>query len=460
MIGKINTKGLNVNGLIEEYKVASGGKVSAGDFVEFVNNSKVDTVGMNIYRAAISAVALDENRVFIAYLVCVDSNYKIYGKICTVNGTKITYSLDTVLKSYGNLIQSISVVKLNNNRIAISYIYEFESASLSGLKLEVFNINGSEITQSMVDFGYVDAGITGYSTLSTIALDENRVLAVFTCKLASTNPYVLLGVVFKITDELNHGSMIYMTEVSSSDMKKNLSVIALNANKVFVAYSSKSNTLHGIICTIDEMLIKLETDTELSEDKASGDTISAVILSENKVFIGYSGGVDEDGIRTYCLYGMLCSIDEVSVNVINNVLLNSEVYSGSAISAILINENKVLIVHSCGSERYLCKMICSIQETEILMEADTVLRRTTQTNNAMFFSIAATKCNENNVFIAYSETNGLPYMCMNCILQSIIPEVKCLSRFLKQIAGVAKTSGQAGEFVKVIIPKYMSESEE
>lgn len=105
-------------------------------------------------------------------------------------------------------------------------------------------------------------------------------------------------------------------------------------------------------------------------------------------------------------------------------------------------------------------MICSIQETEILMEADTVLRRTTQTNNAMFFSIAATKCNENNVFIAYSETNGLPYMCMNCILQSIIPEVKCLSRFLKQIAGVAKTSGQAGEFVKVIIPKYMSESEE
>lgn len=346
MIGKINTRGFNINGLIEEYKVASGGKVSVGDFVEFVNNSKVDEVGMNIYRVAISAVSLDENRVFVAYLTCVDDDYKIHGNICTINGTKITYGLGVVLKSYGNLIQSISVAKLSNSKIAISYIYEFESAGQSGLKLEVFNINGSEITQSMVDFGYVDAGTTGYSTLSTIALDENRVLAMFTCKLASTNPYVLQGVVFKVTDELNHGSMIYMTEVSSSVMGKNLSVIALNANKVFVAYSSKSNTLHGIICTIDEMLIKLETDTELSEDKASGDAISTVILSENKVFIGYSGGVDEDGIRTDCLYGMLCSIDDVSINVINNVLLNSEVYSGSAISAILINENKVLIVHS------------------------------------------------------------------------------------------------------------------
>lgn len=346
MIGKINTKGLNVNGLIEEYKVASGGKVSAGDFVEFVNNSKVDTVGMNIYRAAISAVALDENRVFIAYLVCVDSNYKIYGKICTVNGTKITYSLDTVLKSYGNLIQSISVVKLNNNRIAISYIYEFESASQSGLKLEVYNINGTEITQSMINFGYVNAGVTGYSTLSTIALDENRVFVAFTCKLASTNPYVLQGVVFKITDELDYGSTTYMTEVSSSVMGKNISAIALNTNKVLITYGSQSNTLHGIICTINEMLIKVETDIELNENKASGDTVSAVALSENKVFIAYSGGVDEDGIHTDCLYGMLCSIDDVSINVTSSVLLNSEIYSGSVISVLLVNENKVLIVHS------------------------------------------------------------------------------------------------------------------
>lgn len=105
-------------------------------------------------------------------------------------------------------------------------------------------------------------------------------------------------------------------------------------------------------------------------------------------------------------------------------------------------------------------MICSIQETDILMEADTVLGRTTQTNHTMYFTISATKCNENNVVIAYCETKGLSYVSMFCMLQSIIPEVKCLTGFLKQIGGVAKTSGDSGETVKVVMPKYINESEE
>lgn len=438
MIGKINTRGFNVNGLIEEYKVASGGKVNAGDFVEFVNNTGPDMVGMYIYRAAISAVALDENRVFIAYLTCVDNNYKIYGKICTINGTKITYGLETVLKSYGNLIQSISVTKLNNNKVAIAYILDFESNSLSGLYLDVYNINGTEITQTMINFGYVDAGVTGYSTVSAITLDENRVFVAFMCKLASTNPYVLQGVVFKITDEINYGSTTYMTQVNSSAIGKGLSAVALNENKLLITYGSQSDTLHGIICTTNEMLINVEIDTELSKNRGSGDTVSVVALNENKVFIAHSSGVDEEGLQADYLYGILCNIDETGINVISCVILNSEIYSGSVISAILVNENKILIAHSCSSKYYLCKMICSIQETEILKEADTILEITVQNNHTTNFAIAATKCNENNVVIAYCETKSLPYVSMYCMLQSIVPEVRKLNSFLKQIAGVAK----------------------
>lgn len=210
----------------------------------------------------------------------------------------------------------------------------------------MYNINGTEITQTVVNFGYVNAGVTGYSTISAITLDGNRVFVAFMCKLASTNPYVLQGVVFKITDEINYGSTTYMTQVNSSSIGKGLSAVALNENKLLITYGSQSGTLHGTLCTTNEMLINVETDTELSENIGSRDTVSAVALSENKVFIAYSGGVDEDGIHTDCLYGMLCSIDDVSINVISSVLLNSEIYSGSVISAILVNENKVLIVHS------------------------------------------------------------------------------------------------------------------
>lgn len=345
MVGKINTGGLNIDGIVEKYRVAAGENVKAGDFVEFVNNEGTDMVGMHICRTAISAVALSEDKVFVAYLTSTDGNYKIHGKICTINGTKINYGLDTVLKSYGNVVQSISVTKLNENKIVISYILDFEGDSLSGLRLDVYNIDGTGISSDMVGFEYANAGTPGYSTLSAVALDENRVFIAFTCRLTSSTPYVLQGVIFKITAEINIGNVTYMGEVNSGGTRK-LSAVAINANKVLIACGSQSDALHGIICSIDEMLISMETDTELNEDEASGYAISAVALSDNRVFIAHSGGINEDGIHTNNLYGTLCSVDGVSINVINSVLLNSEIYAGSVISTILVGENKVLIAHS------------------------------------------------------------------------------------------------------------------
>lgn len=89
MVGKINTGGLNIHGIVEKYRVAAGGNVKAGDFVEFVNNYEDTFLSNDIYHKAISAVTLNESKVFVAYLVHSSENYTIHGIVYEINETEI-----------------------------------------------------------------------------------------------------------------------------------------------------------------------------------------------------------------------------------------------------------------------------------------------------------------------------------------------------------------------------------
>lgn len=147
------------------------------------------------------------------------------------------------------------------------------------------------------------------------------------------------------------------------------------------------------------------------------------------------------------LFGMLCTINDDSINVISDTPLNLESNSGDFISTVLLSANKVLIVHSYSSNYYLCKTACMVSETEIFIQTATLL------SIDAGYAISATKVNENKLFIAHCVNKSELYY----MLQSIIPEVRIFSDLLKQFAGVAKTSGEAGQTIKVITPIYESE---
>ena len=100
--------GLDINGLIENYYVYAGEKVSAGDFVEFVNGVASQTTKTSEDTAinntdsrpseVISAVELSENRVFIAHNKDT-SNYYLCGVVCTIENEKIIVGTDTQLST-------------------------------------------------------------------------------------------------------------------------------------------------------------------------------------------------------------------------------------------------------------------------------------------------------------------------------------------------------------------------
>lgn len=76
--------GINIRGIIEQYKVAAGENVKAGDFVEFVNNEKDSFMG-NFATYQIVATDLDESKVILIYR----NSHHVYGVVCDINGTEI-----------------------------------------------------------------------------------------------------------------------------------------------------------------------------------------------------------------------------------------------------------------------------------------------------------------------------------------------------------------------------------
>ncbi len=359
---------------------------------------------------------------------------------------------NTILGNFGNPVYFISAVALNENKVVVADVHGYKETTLCDLSVEAYIIDGTTITQGIVDFSVISA--SEFSSLSMTALNENKLFVAYTYKHNTSSPYVLQSVIYQISQSsIDKGSTVLLNE-SSSYYYEGVSAVALSENKVFIAHGydgydegisvhgyDEGRFLHGVLCTIDGMLITVENSAQLSTNQFSGKTISATALSENKVFIAHSCTTDS------LLFGMLCTINEGSINVISDTPLNLESNSGDFISTVLLSANKVLIVHSYSSNYYLCKTACTVSENEIFIQTATLL------SIDAGYAISATKVNENRLFIAHCVNKSELYY----MLQSIIPEVQIFSDLLKQFAGVAKTSGNEGQTIKVITPIYESE---
>lgn len=128
---------------------------------------------------------------------------------------------------------------------------------------------------------------------------------------------------------------------------------------MFIAHhDSGYGRLYGMLCTITGTTITVETNVQLSSDNYSGNAISAVKLDEGKVFIAHSYG------SNYYLYGMVCTISGTTITKGTDTQLDSNVNTGKTISVIAINESKVFIVFP-RSNPWLYSVVCTISGTSI-----------------------------------------------------------------------------------------------
>ena len=121
-----NNSNLKINGIIEEYQIASGGNVNAGDFVSFVDEygfiqrteKSVTFTEDTQSIQQLLAIELSDNKIFIFSKY---SNSRCYGVIALIDSNNII-NLETSVEIDSSIYGLCDLIKLSDNQIFISYI--------------------------------------------------------------------------------------------------------------------------------------------------------------------------------------------------------------------------------------------------------------------------------------------------------------------------------------------------
>lgn len=153
-----------VNGVPRRYKVQSGASVSAGDFVEFIRNwgcARLDDVA-NI----VAATALSDTKVLVAYY---NSNSDKYAAVVLgIDGAVVT--VGDPIEISGPTSGAVSVAALSESKAIMAYI----DTSNHGTAV-VLSVTGTMLTQGT---GSTFSTATTYDT-SVVAMSTSKVLVTY-----------------------------------------------------------------------------------------------------------------------------------------------------------------------------------------------------------------------------------------------------------------------------------------
>ena len=396
-IGALNYQGvkggLKLNDVIEEFKyVYQGQTIKAGDFVEYVKGIASQTVetssdvtlSTESHRGyTISAIQLDESRVFIVHSTSTQENTNLYGMIVTINGTNMTVATDIELIS-GARNYCVSMVKLDDKRVFIAYAYG-GTAFLYGV---VATINGTTIsTGTGLQLNTTNA--TGQK-VSLQLLPSGKVFLAY----RYGNDYRLYGMIITINGETITKGID--TKLNSSGYSGyELSTQLLPNGNVFIAHSNNSSGyyLYGLVVTISGTTITSSgSSTSLNTTEYAGIRISTQLLPNGNVFIAHSR--DDD----YHLYGMIVTISGTTVTKGTDYAISSTAYTGYVISTQLLPNGNVFIAHSYGSNYYLYGIIAIINGTAVTKGTDTLISNTTYAGKI----ISSIFLPNGSIFVAHS----------------------------------------------------------
>ena len=434
--------GIDINGIIEDYYVYEGEKVSAGDFVEFINGFSgnlttapsnsvaVDTVKNS--GDVIFAVPLDNNRVFIAYRHYATGDASVCGVVCTIENEKILVGTVTKLHDSVTTVY-ISALNIAKDKVFVSY----GAGSKDYLYGVVCNINGTVITHG-ANTQISTVSSSGRNNISTMLLGSGKIFIVYER---------ILGIVCTI----NNTTITFGTETTiSSQNTSRISAVGLGNNRAFVAHSASSSVM-GAVCTITNTTIVVNVDTSLISGTNSGNRINTLQLDNDRVVILHSYD------SSYFLYGMVCKVVDNTITTGTDTAISSINSSAYVEPSACLLEDGIFVGFGGGSAIH--GVVCSINELELIAGAV----KTLSSDVASIVYTTSVTLPYNNVFMAH--VYGSDYYLYAQIFGTsdktpsnnvTIPEYETQVRkaTTSDIYGVAKTSGMgAYKVVEYTIPE-------
>lgn len=373
--GQKKSGGIKLNDVIEDYKyVAAGKEIKVGDFVNYINgiarevdygesvDTQLSTASYSGY--IISAVQLDENRVFIAHSYGdAINNYYLYGMIVTINGNTITCETDTQLSTTTYTGRDISVQLLPNGNVFIAHGY----SSNYRLYAMIVTIEGNTITAGP-DTALVTNTTYGGMYISTVLLDDNRV---FIAHCYNGDNKYLYGMVVTIDGTTITKGTDTVLNSSTKSTGNSISACLLPNGNVFIAHSYNTTLqLYGMVVTIDGTTITKGTDTAIIQTSEAGRTISTKLLPNGNVFIAHSNNSSDQ------LYGIVCTISGTTIAYGTDTVIDSTQRTAETLDTVLLDNGQVLILYNYAISNDLYGILTTISGTTITLGTATLLGET------------------------------------------------------------------------------------
>lgn len=378
----------------------------------------------------------------------------MYARVCTINENTIDIGTDynIVSSSVTNDPVTFVAIKLTKSKVLIANNY---SNSVYGI---VCNIDGTSITTHRANALISDsANVSQRGNLTCTYLEENDfgIQKVFLA-FQSNSTATVNGCVCTINGTLiTPGTTTKITTYSASSTAiQCISSGKLTTNQVLVTYANNTDTsqkLAGMICAISGTTITSNATSLLSTQSKSGTYSSIAVLNDTKAIIihsrYYSSSIND-------VYGVV-------VNILNNEIITAtdtllyHYYKSVLIATKIINKNTISII-GVNANLYLYLLVSKVNNDDTI---NLITEQTLSQNNNVYIRTITCDNINNKLFIAfaYSSSSGGGAGDYPKGLMVEFPEinkVKQLESSNDEIAGVAQSSGSAGETVKVIEPNF------
>ncbi len=414
--------GLRIKGLIEEYKVAAGENISAGNFVSFVNDNFGEIKQLSGSTAGIiKAIQISENKVLVAY------DYNSPGKVVviSVNHKDITFNTPLIIGTSGYNMRSSNMIKLSNNKVLI--LHTGDNYRLMSRILQINTDNTITILKSVQ---LIDDAYSG-EWISSVLISENKIFVTHG-RLATS--YIQASI---ITVDDNSISISNTTQISTIKIGNSIISLKMGNNKIITVRNvNNSNYLYAIICTINENgTITLNKEVQLKNISCSNLNVNN--LGNADIIIGYNNSV------------LICSLNNDTLSIIsdNSIFEDTEKLPNLINSKIVFLNNKLFSLFSHTDKKYLYCIISKIENYKIIREKMIAIDRTD--NIAFGGSMYCLTLSNNKVLGLFSGTTGYR---LSAFVYEESEKIKQFTNSADIILGVAKQRGTENQIIKVYVP--------
>jgi len=414
--------GLKVNDVEKTTAVIkTGNNINIGDLISYDGNEVTkrsitnDISSGNEYVfnsgtiVSISAVSLSDTKVLVSYRNISNSNYGV-AIVLNIDSTNITSGSEYIFNS--GITYYISAVSLTDSKVLVSY---GDGGNYQRGTAIVLNIDGNTITSGSE---YVfNSDITRY--ISTVSLTDTKVLVSY--KDSGNNDYGTAIVLNISGNVITKGSEF----VFNSGDTTYINTISLSDSKVLVSYRDGGNNNYGTSIILNISGTNITSGSEYIFNSDTTYYISAVSLSDTKVFVSYQDISNYGTAVIFTVSG-------------NNIIKGSEyIFNNSGItsyiSAVSLTDTKVLVSYSDGGNNYYgTAIVLNIDGNTITSGSEYVF------NSGTTNDISAVKISDSKIFIGYSDSGNNDYGT------SIV-----LDLTKTNIEGLALKSGTGGETIDI-----------